>query len=174
MTFAQFFSSHGFHVGVHSLKFSPVSVVELFYFVYILKLVLFFSDGKVTVYFVDFGNSHITNSSELLVLPDKFRELPALGIHCCLSGVGSGFSHDCFVNIGLCLSSTVSEGTKHFATTLAVNTHSGTHLSFHLSLFLSPWFLPPFLAHLHLCLPPCLSLTFSLVFNSLILWMTGI
>ena len=130
-----------------SLKFSPVSVVELFYFVYILKLVLFFSDGKVTVYFVDFGNSHITNSSELLVLPDKFRELPALGIHCCLSGVGSGFSHDCFVNIGLCLSSTVSEGTKHFATTLAVNTHSDTHLyslSFHLSLSLSPLVPPSF------------------------------
>ena len=78
------------------------------------------------MYFVDFGNSHITNSSELLVLPDKFRELPALGIHCCLSGVSSGFSHDdCIVNIGLCLSSTVSEGTKHFAKSSTLGRHHG-------------------------------------------------
>jgi hypothetical protein len=46
-----------------------------------------FSDGLVTVYFVDFGNSHTTPRGQLLVLPEAFRHLPALAIQCCLSGV---------------------------------------------------------------------------------------
>ncbi|XP_070191682.1 uncharacterized protein [Littorina saxatilis] len=50
------------------------------------------SDGAVTVYFIDFGNYHVTAGSQLLVLPLGLRKLPALGIHCCLSGVTSSSS----------------------------------------------------------------------------------
>ncbi|XP_076469383.1 uncharacterized protein LOC143299813 [Babylonia areolata] len=46
-----------------------------------------YPDSSATVYFVDYGNVFITKVSQLLVLPEHLRELPALAIHCCLSEV---------------------------------------------------------------------------------------
>ena len=58
--------------------------------------------GKYEVVFLDFGNTEVLPISEIRELSPKFKQLPVVGLHCCLYGVSpangnASFSDDAFV-----------------------------------------------------------------------------
>ena len=45
------------------------------------------ANNQCRVFFVDYGNSEVTNVSNLRVITDEFMKLPTIAIRCCLSGI---------------------------------------------------------------------------------------